>query len=316
MRSVLFIGLGWLLTCSAARAQDSAALSRQHVVKITGVRFSYPLIQHWIDRFNEANPGIQVIIEPRGSADPAQYDILVEASEQPGDTGKDHEHVYVARYAVLPVANSRSAFAGWYADKGLNRELIRQLFFHDNYADKEKQQEIRGPFTVYTRLQKAGAPRVFARYFGYEQKHIRGKAIAGADEHLLKALLRDTTGLSYAPLPVVYDHNTRKPVDGIVVIPVDLNGNNKVSDEEKCYGSLDAVTEHLEKSASGHINNIPIAYIHFSISRKEASPEAITFLRWVVNNSGKDLHAFGYLKPEAGKPDKEKFEQFAAGRGQ
>lgn len=328
MKSTFAIYLVFLLSLSTAWGQEEVTVSlndglssatdtspsakKQQIVKITGVRFSYPLVQQWIDGFNEAYPDVQVIIESRGTADPSQFDILVEAFEHPEEIRKGREYLYVARYAILPVANNKSEFAKVYGDKGLDKDLIKQLFFHDIYADKEKQKEIKAPFTVYTRLQKAGAPIVFARYFGYEQKDIKGKAIAGSDEHLIKALLRDSTGLSYAPLPLIYDRTTGKPVDGITVIPVDLNGNNKVNDEEKFYGDLAGVTQRLEDSPLRDINNIPIEYIHLSIDRKGASVEAITFLRWVINHGEKDIHAFGYLKPEPGKLEKEKFEQFAS----
>jgi hypothetical protein len=214
----------------------------------------------------------------------------------------------------LPVANSHSEFAKKYSAKGLNKDLIAQLFFHDIYADKENQKEVKDPFTIYTRLQKAGVPITFSNYFGYEQKDVKGKAIAGADEHLLKAVLRDSTGVSYLPLSLIYDVESRKVKNGITVLPVDLNGNDKVNDEEKFYDNLSVVTERLDNASPKQIKNVPIEYLHFSVDKKGASAGAVTFLRWVVRNGEKDLHDFGYLKPEPQKLEKDKFEQFASKR--
>ncbi|HEX7016759.1 MAG TPA: hypothetical protein VF191_14725 [Cyclobacteriaceae bacterium] len=284
----------------------------QQVVRVTGVRFAYPIVQYWIDEFNKVYPDVQVVIESRGSSDPSRYDILVEAFEHPESIRKNREYVYIARYAVLPVANSTSEFSRIYSHKGLNRDLITQLFFHDIYADKEKQENVKAPYTIYTRLQAAGAPTVFSRHFGYEQKDIKGKAIAGADEHLVKALLRDSTGVSYLPLPVIYDRQTNAPVPGITVLPVDLNGNGRISDDEKGYDDLANVIARLEEQATETVENIPIEYIHLSVDRKGASREAVLFLQWVINHGEGDLHAFGYLKPDAKKLEKEKFEQFAS----
>jgi phosphate transport system substrate-binding protein len=284
----------------------------QHpVVRVTGVRFSYPLVQHWIDKFNKAYPDIQVIIEARGTSDPSQYDILVEGYEHTENFRQEREYVYVGRYAVLPVANSHSTFAGIYREKGLNRALITQLYFHDPYADKDKDLEVRAPYKVYTRLQKAAAPIVFSNYFGYQQKDIKGKSIAGSDEHLMKALVRDSTGISYAPVPNIYDHTTQQVIEGISIIPVDLNGNSRVSDDERFYASLDGVTQRLESVKASEVSNLPIAYLHFSVDIKNVSSDAVKFLKWVIENSEADLHAFGYLKPEPEKVDKSKFEQFA-----
>jgi len=294
---------------------DPKVRAEQNVVVITGNRFSYPLIQKWIDDYNKTNPNVQIIIESRGTTDPAQYDILVEAYEQDEAIKDTREYVYVARYAILPVANSKSAFARFYADKGLDTDLINQIFFHDLFADREKQKPIKFPFTIYTRLQKAGAPIVFAKYFKHQQKDIKGTAIAGADEHLLKALLRDSIGVSYLPLSLIYDPQTRKPIEGLKVLPVDLNDNGKVNDEEKFYSDLDKVIAKLESSDPGDRKNVPVGFLHLSVDKKHASPEAVEFLKWVNEHAQEYLHELGYLTREAKHIENDKFAEFASKRG-
>jgi len=291
------------LTTAAERRQNK-------VVAITGVRFAYPLVQKWIDDYNKINPDVQIIIESRGTTDPAKYDILIEAYEPDAEVKKNRDYLYIGRYAILPVANSQSSFAKTYSDKGLNHSLIKQLFFHDIFSDKKEEISIKAPYTVYTRLQKAGAPITFSKYFGYQQKDIKGKAIAGADEHLLKAVLRDTTGLSYLPLNLLYDQKTGKPAQGLTILPVDLNGNGKVSDDEKFYDDLSTVVKYFEEKAQKELNNIPTEYLNFSLSKGDSSPEAVAFLQWVLQNGQNDLHAFGFLKPEQARLEKEKQDEF------
>jgi phosphate transport system substrate-binding protein len=289
-----------------------SALVAQKVVVVTGARFSYKLVEKWIDEYSKVNPGVQIIVESRGSADPLKYDILAEVYPQDEGIRNGREYVNIGRYAILPAATSGSAFAKTYAEKGLNADAINEIFFHSIFADKGKEKPIAEPFTVYTRLQKAGVPIVFARYFGHEQKDFKGTAIAGADSHLLKALLRDSIGVSYLPVPLIYDERTRKPVEGLTVLPVDLNGNKRVNEEEKFYGSLDSVIEHLESLEPRQRNNIPVEYLHLSVDAMNASTEAIQFLRWVNANGQKDLHDFGYLKPEPKRFEQADFEDFAS----
>jgi phosphate transport system substrate-binding protein len=279
---------------SSGQAVDKNPNTR--VVVITGARFAYPLVQKWIDDYYKVNPSVQIIIESRGTNDPNQYDVLIEAYPQDEAVQKTRDYTHVARYAILPVANNQSAFARYYQDKGLNQNLINQLFFHDIFVDKKDEQKIKYPYNIYTRLQKAGAPIVFAKYFGYEQKDIRGKAIAGADEHLLKAILRDSVGVSTLPLSLVYDRTSRKAVSGITVLPIDLNGNGRINDDEKFYGDLDQVLQKLEEKDSKDFKNVPIGYLHFSVDKKNSKPEALDFLQWVAAHGQSDLHDFGYLK--------------------
>lgn len=310
MKSGFIIALLFALVTAPGYGQTTG--TKPNIVRITGVRFAYPLVQQWIDKYNSTYPDRQVVIESRAASDPPEFDILIEAYEHPDEIKRNREYVYIARYAVLPVANSASGFAGAYGEKGVDEDLIKQIFFHDILADKENHKEIKVPYTIYTRLQKSGIPAVFSGYYGYEQKDIKGKSIAGSDEHLRRALLRDSTAVSYLPLSLIYDPETGKPVKGITVIPPDLNGNGRINEDEKFYGDLVSAVQRLEETPPKDLNNVPLAYLHFSVDRRNATQEAISFLRWVIANGEKDLHGQGYLAPEPGKLEREKFEQFAS----
>jgi phosphate transport system substrate-binding protein len=288
--------------------------SAQKVVIVTGVRFSYKLVQKWIDEYNKLNPDVQIVIESRGSSDPGNYDVLAEVYEHDEALKQTREYIYVGRYAVLPVAVSGSEFASIYEKKGLTKNLIQQVYFHNIFADNDEKENVKAPFTVYTRMQKAGVPSVFANYFGFEQKNINGKGIAGSDEHLLKAMLRDSTGISYLPLTLAYDHVTRKPVAGLTVLPVDVDGNGKVNDGEKFFGNLDEVIRRVESAGTRDVKNIPVEYLHLSVNKNRASAQAVAFLQWVNENGQKYLNEFGYLLPEPTRFDKSTFNEFASKR--
>jgi ABC-type phosphate transport system substrate-binding protein len=287
---------------------------REKVIVVTGVRFSYKLIEKWIDEYLKINPSVQIVVEARGSNDPQKYDILAEIYEHPVIIKETRAYVVVGRYAVLPVGTAKSSFARIYSQEGFTKQHIVQIFFHDIFADKEKQKTIKAPYTTYTRLQKAGVPMVFAKYFGYDQKDIKGNGIAGADTHLVNALLRDSTGVTYLPTPILYQQSG-KPIEGITVIPVDLDGNGKISDNERVVNTFGQLIEKIENAESGDVKNIPIDYLHLSVDKQNASQEAIDFLKWVNENGQKDLHDFGYLLPEPKKVEKEKFNEFASKKG-
>lgn len=278
-----------------------SAHAQQHAeppIVITGARFAYPLLQRWIDDYNKQYPDVQIIIESRGTTDPGQYQILAEVFEPAPEIKVQREYLFIARYAILPVANSKSAFARTYAAKGLTEELIRQLFFHDLLSDRKKSQ-ISLPYTVYTRLQRAGAPIVFTQYFGFEQKDIKGKTVAGSDEHLLKALLRDSTGITYLPMPLIYDLQSHLPHAGLSILPVDLNDNGRISDNERIYEDLASALEYLERHDPDELRNLPVSFLHLSVVKDLNDKRVTDFLKWVLLYGKDNLHDFGFLS--AGK---------------
>lgn len=300
-----FISIIFLYFLVLSRAALFAQQSEKKVV-ITGVRFAYPLIEKWIEAYKGVNPDVTVSIDARTTTDPARYDLLIEAYEPDPAVKDSRDYLYVGRYALLPVANEKSAFAKAYGEKGLTEDLIKQVYFNDIYADKKNQKKIAADYTIYTRLQKAGAPITFSHYFGYEQANINGKAIAGSDEHLVKALLKDTTGISYNIPGLLFDLETRKPLTGLTIIPVDTDNNGKVSSDERFYDNLDGVLEKLE---GGELKNIPVEFLHLSIAKKSTNEEALKFLQWVAANGQETVESFGFLKlePKRVLAEKEKF---------
>lgn len=310
MRTIRRIfAFGLLLGISPSLFAQNGAPRDPNVVVVTGTRFTYDLIERWIDAYSAVRPGVQIVVEYRGTADPDRYDILVEVYPHEEAYARNRHYVYVGRYAIVPVARAGSPFAEYYSNKGVTDETFRRVFFRDLFIEKAKHKELEIPYTVYTRLQKAGVPKVFAAHFGYEQKDIKGIAIAGADKHSLKAFLRDSIGVTYLPLPLIYDLDTRKPIAGLTVLPPDLNGNNRVTDDEKFYDRLDDVIQRLEQLDTKHIRNIPISHVHLSVDKQTASDEAIAFLKWIDENGRKDLHRFGYLQLPLNEFAKSRFDR-------
>jgi len=294
------------LSTLGAVAQEQA----KKKVVITGVRFTYPLLEKWIAEFRETNPDTEVIIESRTTVDPSKYDLLIEAYEPEKSVKETRDYLYLARYALLPIGNSSSAFVKAFSDKGLTSDLIRQIYFHDILADRSQDKRLALSHTVYTRLQKAGAPITFAKFYGYDQQNIKGKAIAGSDEHLLKALQKDSTAISYSTPAILFDPQSRNLAAGISIIPLDLDGNKKVTENEKIFSTLDTTIKGLEEE---DIKNIPVGDLHISINKINENPDALKFLLWILYHGQDDLHHFGYLKPDQKRFDeeKEKFEQRA-----
>lgn len=300
MKSFISFLVTYFMLLLASTSFGQSAQPREVVV--TGVRFAYPLLERWIDEYKKENPHSVVRIEPRTNIDPASYDLLLEAYEPSGAQQETREYLYLARYVLLPVANAQSPLATAYKSKGLTLDLIRQIYFNDITTDKKKRIDP-SLYRVYTRLQKAGAPITFAQYFGFEQANIKGKAIAGADEHLITSLLKDTLGITYSVPSQIYDLKTRAVRDGLTVLPVDTDNNGRLDKDENIYSTLDDLLAATETKS---LKNIPSSYLHVSLRKNNENPEALKFIRWVIAHGQADLHAYGFLLPERARYEQEK----------
>ena len=288
---------GLLMAFAAMSIFSTPALGQStgDEIVVSGARFTNSLFEHWIAEYKKLHPDANFRIENKGSAEYSIADITIHGHKlDKSKIEKDREYISIAKYAIVPVANAQSPFAEAYGEKGLGREELKQAFFYDPIGQGEKV-TLKVPFNVYTRVQQAPSPTAFAANFGYNQQDIHGRAIAGADIHLITSVLRDPQGITYAPLALIYSPETGKPIENLKVIPVDFDDNGRVSESERFYDDLTTVLKNLKGSRS---KNIPVVDIQVSILKENPKPETVQFLQWILEKGQDSLEQHGYLKPD------------------
>ncbi len=205
--------------------------AQSNKIIVTGSRFTYPLLEKWIAEYKKVNPSANIKVNPRGGPETDSANLIINAHELSATEVKaGFKTLNVNRYILLTVANSKSDFAKQYSVSGIKDKELKKLFFEkwDPFEEteaKDKKKKEKAPThttTLYTREQIACAPTTFARHYGFEQKDLIGKGIAGDDKHLILAVLKDTNGVTYNNLGMIYDLSTRKVKQGLTVIPEDL----------------------------------------------------------------------------------------------
>ena len=269
-------------------------------VVISGEPLSKALVDQWISDYSH-NTGHKVVFNAKAK----NSDLSIEFDGN-GDSVVGADRFSVAKVAIVAVAKTNSAIAGALEKKGLDEKRLKALFFDDFLSSTEKDDFSRIPYQVYSRLGNSGVPTIFAHAFGYETSNIKGNAIGGNDFHVLNAMKNDTQAISFNALNVLFDVDTRKPLAGLTILPVDLDGNHKVSDDESFYHDLDTVIQNLQDIDPKKINNMPIAQLQIVVDLKEANPETLHFLNWVLKNGQKYLAQYGFLQPDIKTLEKER----------
>lgn len=281
------------LCFSMLNAQEQQNTEAEQRIVISGARFTGDLIKHWIKAYNNVNPYVKFVLEDKGSVEYSEADIIIHGHASL-KSDENRSYYSIARFAVLPIANTHSDFAKEYAEKGLKKSEIKQVYFY-NPLDRIDEKPIKVKFNAYSRIQPASAPIVFAKTFGYEQTDLHGRLIAGTDEHLVKSVLKDQAGISYSPISLVYNLETGILKEGLAVIPVDADDNGKVTSDEKAFNDLKSALSFISKSGN---KNLPVSDIQFSIKKTGVNQEVSRFIIWVLSVGINELQDFGYLRIE------------------
>lgn len=303
-----------ILTFSLSLSKIYSQKTTDEKIIITGSRFTYPLIEQWITAFKEVHPEVQFKIIPRGGPNVDSANLVFNAHKlRPEEIKAGYYTINIARYALLPFANSKNPAVGQWQKKGIKEKDLKKIYFkkYDPYTTQEQESKEKAKDknayhpVVYTRAQKACAPIAFASHYGFEQDDILGKPIGGDDKHLITAVERDSNGISYNNLNLLYDANTRLVKKNLSIIPLDLNENGRLESEENFYEKLDDVITKLETSK---IPEIPLEYVNilYSTQTIENNANVVLFLEWVFAAGQKYNHQLGFLEFEAGSLEKQK----------
>lgn len=144
---------------------------------------------------------------------------------------------------------------------------------------------------VYTRSDACGASEMWALYLGnYHQEDLKGTAVYG-DPGLAEAVRKDSLGIGYNNLNYAYDMETGNPINGLRLIPIDLNENGKIDPEEDFYGTK---AELLNAIATGLYPSPPARNEHL-VTKNEFKGLAKEFVRWILTDGQQYCAEAGYI---------------------
>jgi len=279
MRKLSLFSVICLSLLTGLHAQQSTT------IRITGTRLAYPLFQRWADEYTRLHPNVKFIVA-RMPADSADL-LIVSHKLNVNDVKEGWTEQVVTRYVQLPVVNFHRMDVTSLQSRGFDDSAFRRVYFSATGQSPSPYQ-----FTVYKRQQPACASISFANHFGSEQKDITGVGVTGDDKDLLAAVKRDSGGISYNNLGFLYNLSTRRPVDSIAIIPIDLDGNGRIDANEDFYGSLDQVIDFVEKT---HHPKIPLEDVHVLWRNNGQDKDIAPFLQWVTTKGQTYDHAYGFI---------------------
>jgi phosphate transport system substrate-binding protein len=296
---VLLLGL---LSCLSVLISPifAAKAGKTGTIRISGAWALYPMMVTWAEEYQKLNPGVRVDVSAGGAGKGATdalgglVDIgMISRDINPEETKRGGFWVPVVRDAVLPTANVANPVAKLLAKNGVERETFVALWINGKAMTwgQLAGTSSKEPVRVYTRSDACGAADTWAKYLGKAQEDLQGVAVYG-DPGIAEAIQRDKLGIGYNNLNYAYDPTTNKPVKGLMVIPIDINGNGKLDKAENFYGNRNLVKKAI---AEGVYPSPPARDLNLLTKGKPTGLNR-DFMRWILREGQQSVDKAGYIE--------------------
>lgn len=270
-------------------------------ITLSGAWALYPMVVKWAGEFKRVNPGVTIDISA-GGAGKGVTDALTRSVDlgmvsrdlNPAEVGKGAWWVSVVKDAVVPTLNSENPVAGAILKRGMTRAEFTSIWMTAKgaqwtaFAAHGKQAL---PIHAYTRSDACGAAETWAKYLGGNQQDLKAVGVYG-DPGLAEAVRRDPLGIGYNNIGFVYDAKTRRPVAGLQIIPIDVNGNGAIEAGEEFYATMDDLTRAI---ADGRYPSPPARALHLVSQGVPQNKAVLEFLRWILTDGQRYVPEAGYI---------------------
>jgi len=133
--------------------------------------------------------------------------------------------------------------------------------------------------------------RDLAAYLGdYGQEDLQGVAVYG-DPGLAEAVSQDPLGIGYNNLNFAYDADTRRPVSGLEIIPIDLNDDGQVDADESFYATK---SDLMAAIADGRYPSPPARGLNL-VTKGPPDGLTLSFIRWILTDGQAFVEETGYV---------------------
>ncbi len=310
IRIGLILGFSLLLTMTVngfvhgkEMRQDpqKAAIELQGTIRVSGAWALYPMMVKWGEEFRKVHPKVRIDISAggagKGIADALAglVDVgMVSRAIAPEEVKRGACPIPVVKDAVFPTINrANPALKGGLEEKGLKKQAFIDFWIKGSSMTWGEAARIssRDKVRVYTRSDSCGAAETWAQYLGGKnQEDLKGVGVYG-DPGLAEAVRKDLFGIGYNNLGYAYDFKTGLPLDGLFIIPVDVNENGKVDPGE----NLKTKGQAIQAINSGTYPSPPARALYL-VTKESYKGLTKLLIKWILTDGQKYVEEVGYIK--------------------
>ena len=269
-------------------------------LSLSGAFALYPLAVQWAAEFQQMHPSVHIDISA-GGAGKGMTDALagvvdfgmVSREIYPPEIEKGAVGFAVAKDAVAPTINAANPKLKELLEHGLSRETAVKIWVTGEavtWGDVLGTDDAT-PLHAYTRSDACGAAETWAMWLDTKQEELCGTAVFG-DPGVAAAVQKDIYGIGMNNIGYAYDNDTHRPNDGLAVLPIDADGDGRISDVERFYDSKE---QFVEAIASERYPSPPARDLYLVTNGVPTDPVAVAFLDYVLGKGQAKCIPSGYI---------------------
>jgi len=277
---------------------------QKNTIKVSGAYSLYPMMVVWAQKYHTLHPDINIDVSSggagKGMADALAGSVnlgMVSRDVTTAEADQGIVAVAVVEDAVLATINTNNPVLTKILEKGLTKQQLREIFI--NYSIPTWGQLVgdsnnTDPIKVYSRSDPCGAAEAWVKYLGdYTQDDIptiEEITKVKGDDSMSKSIASDHLGIGYSNVNYIYSNTTKAPKEGLMVVPLDLNGNGTIDPEENFYESRDDVV-------NAEINNTlpsPPSRLVYLVTLNNFTGITKDFVRWILTDGQQYCFDSGY----------------------
>lgn len=291
----------------SAPGADSASSSDtlSGTISVSGAFALYPMMTVWADEFSKQHPDVQFDVQG-GGAGKGMTDTIAGAVDigmisrdiKPEEEAQGIFWVSVTKDAVFPIISAENPVGDQIFAKGISQETFNKIYITGEittWGEVVGDPSVTDKINVFTRSDAAGAAEQWAKFTGGKaQEDLKGIGVNG-EPSMVETVLRDPLGIGYGNLNSIFDLDNGAIVPGLIIPPLDINGNSQ-ADPGEVYTSKE---QAFSAVADGTYPSPPARFENLATKGK---PTGLTlaFIEWILTDGQQYLEAAGYvpLTPE------------------
>jgi len=270
-------------------------------IKVSGAWALYPMMVKWAEEYQKTYPNVKIEVSAggagKGMADALAglVDIgMVSREIYPEEIAQGAYYVAVTKDCVVATVNKNNPVLSDILTKGVTRQIFYSMYVAGNVTNWGQvigRLNVTNEIHVYTRSDSCGAADTWAKYLGKKQEDLLGTGVYG-DPGLLEAVRQDILGIGFNNIGYAYDMQTKKEVEGIRVIPIDINENGQIDFQENFYDNKDRIVEAIIQQV---YPSPPARNLHL-VTKNKFTGLTKEFVRWILTDGQAYVEEAGYVR--------------------